>query len=637
MNLQEVLKTYWGYDSFRPLQEDIIRSVLAKKDTLALLPTGGGKSICFQVPTMVSEGICIVVSPLIALMKDQVNNLQNKGIKAAAIYSGMRPREIDIVLDNCIYGGYKFLYIAPERLETELFIERVKKMNVNLLAIDEAHCISQWGYDFRPAYIKIANVREILPDVTILALTATATDKVKTDIQQQLLFKKDAVVFQQSFERKNLSYSVLYDEDREGKLKEIFIKIKGSGLVYVRTRRETKRLSDLLKKYKFSADFYHAGLDVSIRMKKQEKWIKGQTRIMVCTNAFGMGIDKPDVRVVIHWDIPESLEAYYQEAGRAGRDEKKSYAVLLYRKADKKKLLELHEKSFPEIKLIKKVYQAIGNYLQLAVGSGQDISYDFNLADFCGNYNMNVAETYAAMKVLEQNEYITLTDNIYSPSRIKVIVGKEDLYKFEVANRKFEPLIQLILRTYGGVYDEYVNINESVLAGKLKMEKKEVEKTLEYFERSNLIFYEKQTSIPRLTYLKPRADEKNLIINEKYLKERKVILQDKLQAVIDYVERIDRCRSGMLLAYFGENNTKNCGQCDVCLGRNNIVLSEKKFNEIYTEIKKLTDSKSIFSKNELIIYLKKYRKTDVLKTVRWLQDQGLIQELEDKKGQWKVR
>lgn len=637
MNLQEVLKTYWGYDSFRPLQEDIIRSVLAKKDTLALLPTGGGKSICFQVPAMVSEGICIVVSPLIALMKDQVNNLQNKGIKAAAIYSGMKPREIDIVLDNCIYGGYKFLYIAPERLETELFIERVKKMNVNLLAIDEAHCISQWGYDFRPAYIKIANVREILPDVTILALTATATDKVKTDIQQQLLFKKDAVVFQQSFERKNLSYSVLYDEDREGKLKEIFIKIKGSGLVYVRTRRETKRLSDLLKKYKFSTDFYHAGLDVSIRMKKQEKWIKGQTRIMVCTNAFGMGIDKPDVRVVIHWDIPESLEAYYQEAGRAGRDEKKSYAVLLYRKADKKKLLELHEKSFPEIKLIKKVYQAIGNYLQLAVDSGQDISYDFNLADFCGNYNMNVAETYAAMKVLEQNEYITLTDKIYSPSRIKVIVGKEDLYKFEVANRKFEPLIQLILRTYGGVYDEYVNINESVLAGKLKMEKKEVEKTLEYFERSNLIFYEKQTSIPRLTYLKPRADEKNLIINEKYLKERKVILQDKLQAVIDYVERIDRCRSGMLLAYFGENNTKNCGQCDVCLGRNNIVLSEKKFNEIYTEIKKLTDFKSIFSKNELIIYLKKYRKTDVLKTVRWLQDQGLIQELEDKKGQWKVR
>ena len=408
----DILKQYWGFDSFRPLQEDIIQSVLDGKDTLALLPTGGGKSICFQVPALVKEGICIVISPLIALMKDQVYNLQKRGIAAVAIFSGMHYKDIDRILDNCIYGNTKLLYLSPERLTSDLVRERIKKMKVSLIAVDEAHCISQWGYDFRPPYLQIAEIREYLPKVPIMALTATATPEVVKDIQEKLEFKRGEV-FQQSFLRENLAYVVLEEEGKMEKLFKVLTGVRGSGLVYVRNRRKTKEIAMFLKKYRITADYYHAGLTNEERSQKQEAWINDKIRIIVATNAFGMGIDKPDVRVVVHMDLPDSLEAYFQEAGRAGRDGQKSYAVLLYNQGDKLDLERRFELSFPPLKEVRLTYQALGSYLQLAVGSGEGESYDFDLVEFSRVYGFSTVKTFNCLKVLERAGWIALSESIY--------------------------------------------------------------------------------------------------------------------------------------------------------------------------------------------------------------------------------
>lgn len=469
MDILGILRKYWGYGAFRPLQENIIQSVLAGRDTLALMPTGGGKSICFQVPALAQDGICIVVTPLIALMKDQVENLKERGITAVAIYSGMRKREVDIALDNCIYGPVKFLYLSPERLTSEMVRERIRHMRVNLFAIDEAHCISQWGYDFRPPYLQLSDLRELHPDVPYLALTATATPDVVTDIQEKLGFR-NGVVLKKSFYRENLAYMVLHEEDKQRRMLRIIRKLGGSGIVYVRNRRETQETARFLVNEGISADFYHAGLPSEERTAKQDNWKAGHTRVIVATNAFGMGIDKADVRFVIHLEPPDSLEAYYQEAGRAGRDGKKAHAVLLYQDADLTQLKKNFQDSFPSVASIRKVYQYLGNYFQLAYGAGENLTLDFDIGEFCQRYQLETIPVLNALKFLERDGWVLLTESVYLPSRIKFEVPPDELYKFQVENQQLDGFIKMILRAYGGAFDHYIPIREQELSRKFGLD-----------------------------------------------------------------------------------------------------------------------------------------------------------------------
>ncbi len=582
----KILEKYWGYKTFRPLQEDIINAVLQGQDVLALLPTGGGKSICFQVPAMAKEGICIVVSPLIALMKDQVENLVKKDIKAIAITSAMHKREIDIALDNCVHGDIKFLYLSPERLETEIVKVRLQKMNVNLIAIDESHCISQWGYDFRPSYLKIAELRELLPNVSVLALTATATKEVVKDIQEKLRFKKENV-FQKSFERKNVAYIILQEEDKLARLLKIANNVKGTGIVYVRNRKKTQDIANYLKSNKISADFYHAGLDAKRRDEKQSDWIQNKTRIIVCTNAFGMGIDKPDVRFVVHIDLPDSLEAYFQEAGRAGRDEKKAFAVLLYNNADKIELQRNVEMSFPTLEEIKQTYQAIANYYQLPTGSGLGVTYDFDISILCDTYNLKAITVFNSLKFIEREGYVTLTDALFQQSRIKLEMNRDDLYKFQLANVKFDSFIKLLLRSYSGLFDNFVKINEYDLSKKLNINRDTVHKQLNYLQQVKLLTYLPQTELPQLTFTQARVDARDLSLSKEnfsLLKQRAI---ERMEAVIHYAESNHKCRSQILLAYFGETNTNRCNQCDVCLEENKKVLHTDEFEKISEQLKAL--------------------------------------------------
>ncbi len=563
MTATEILKKYWGFDVFRPLQEEIIQSVIKKQDTLALLPTGGGKSICFQVPAMMKEGICIVVSPLVALMKDQVENLKAKGIEAIAIYAGMGKREIDILLDNCIYGNIKFLYLSPERLLSELVRVRISYMNVNLIAIDEAHCISQWGYDFRPPYLKIKELREILPDTPVLALTATATPEVRTDIIEKLEMK-EAQVFVKSFSRKNLSYVVFNLDDKHKKLIEICKNVKGCGLIYVRNRRETAEVANFLQRNNISADFYHAGLEKDSRFQKQEDWKQDKIRVMVATNAFGMGIDKPNVRFVIHLDLPESLEAYYQEAGRGGRDEKRAFAVLLTNKADQMILEAKYAESFPSVDEIKKVYHYLGNYYQLAYGAGQGLNFDFDLAAFCKRFSIGVIKTMAALKFLERDGYLVLSENIFIPSRLMFTVGHEDIYRFQIENAVFDPIVKTIQRSYGGAFDGYVKISESDLSNRLRISYNDVIAYLKKLQEYEVISYLPQTDQPQLQLVTPRLDMLHLDVDAKFIQLRKQIQSTQIEAVLAYASNTI-CRSIQLLTYFGESGAEKCGVCDVCL------------------------------------------------------------------------
>jgi ATP-dependent DNA helicase RecQ len=558
-----ILNKYWGFDNFRPLQEEIIRSVLDGKDTLALLPTGGGKSICFQVPALCMDGICIVVSPLIALMHDQVDNLKRRGIPAIAVTSAMRKKELDIALDNCVYGKIKFLYLSPERLQTELARVRIGKMKVNMIAVDEAHCVSQWGYDFRPPYLQIADLREICPDVPILALTATAIPKVVEDIQEKLLFSKKNV-FRTSFGRSNLAYIVKKTEDKISPLIKLAQQTEGSGIVYARSRRKTMEVATLLYKNNVSATFYHAGLSSDERNKRQQQWLKGEAKVMVATNAFGMGIDKPDVRFVVHLDLPDSPEAYFQEAGRAGRDGKPSGAVLYYNPKDVDDLERNFEASFPPLEEIRRTYQALANMYEVPVGSGAGMTLIFDQERLCKTYKLETVKVFNSLKFLEKEGYLAISDAVMTPARMKMIASHDALYNFQVQNSALEELIKTLLRMYAGLFDEYVRISEKDIARRVNKSEAEVISILKDLEKKDLLNYIPQNDRPLFTFLLPRVDAKTLYISPEHLIERKKIAAGRMNAMISFISDEKTCRQALLLDYFGEAGAAECGKCDVC-------------------------------------------------------------------------
>lgn len=615
----KILKQYWGYDKFRPLQEDIIHSVCEGKDTLGLMPTGGGKSLTFQVPTMAIDGLCIVVTPLIALMKDQVDNLRQRGIKALAVYSGMSRQEIITTLENAILGDYKFLYVSPERLGTELFISKLKEMNVCLLVVDESHCISQWGYDFRPSYTKISEIREYIPGVPILALTATATPEVIEDIQSQLHFRKKNV-FKKSFERSNLSYIVRETENKEASLVNIVEKVKGTTIIYVRSRQRTKETADYLIQNGFSADYYHAGLNSSDKIRKQNAWKNNETRIIVCTNAFGMGIDKPDVRLVIHMDLPNSIEEYFQEAGRAGRDEKRAYAIILYTKTDTTKLKKRITDEFPERDFIIRIYEVLAYFFQVAEGYGLDMTFNFNLHQFCAVYKTPLLPTHNALKILDLAGYIEYTDEVDNRSRLMFTIYRDELYHYNF-DRDYEQLINVILRLYTGLFANYVTINEGEIGLRLNKSQKEVYEMLKLLTTRNILDYIPHKKTPLITYTVPRIDKKYLRIPRTIYEDRKKRFETRIQAITDYAGRNDICRNRVLLLYFGEKNPKDCGQCDVCKAKNDSGLTNKKFNDIASGIKECLDDKEL-NIADIIKILPQYKETEITTVIRFLVNRG---------------
>ena len=572
-NIHEILAKYWGYGQFRPLQQEIIEAVLAKNDVLALLPTSAGKSICFQVPALATEGICLVVTPLIALMKNQVENLRKRGIKAEAIFSGMHKQEIDTLLDNCIYGNIKFLYVSPERLSNTLFIERAKQMNINLLAIDEAHCISQWGYDFRPPYLKIAEFKNQVNPVTTIALTASATKEVALDIIDKLALNQTSQ-FRLSFARKNISYSVLNTEDKDKKLLEIVSKIKGTKIIYVRSRKRAKSTSDWLNGKGFNSDFYHAGLNLDQRNQKQDLWIKGTTEIIVATNAFGIGIDKSNVRLVIHLDLPESLEAYYQEAGRAGRDELKAYAVILYNEIDGQNLIQKIEESYPAIEYLRRVYQMLANYYHLAVGTAEGETFAFNTSDFQQNFQLKPTELANALKLLETEGFILMNDAYRNASKIQILISNNELYNFRIKNEKMDSFLKLILRMYGGdLFTDFQQISETEIAKKYLLPLPEIFKILDLLHSQKIINYLKMSSLPTVTFLTYRYDSKILPIKEKEILLRKNRDLNKANSMIHFAENTTICRSKMILEYFNETAILDCGICDYCINKKRALVS----------------------------------------------------------------
>lgn len=575
----KILKQYWGYTSFRPLQEDIIHSVAAKKDTLGLMPTGGGKSITFQVPALASEGICLVVTPLIALMKDQVDNLRRLGIKATAVYSGMTRHEIIKQLENCIFGGYKFLYVSPERLGTEIFNAKLQAMNVSLLVVDESHCISQWGYDFRPSYLTIAKIREQLPGVPILALTATATYDVINDIQDKLLFKEKNV-FRKSFFRENLSYIVRHTDDKLNSLVQILQKVPGSAIIYVRNRKRTKEIATFLKQAGISANFFHAGLNREEKTIRQNSWKNNECRVIVSTNAFGMGIDKPDVRLVVHIDMPGSLEEYFQEAGRAGRDEKKAYAVALCSGVDNAKLKKRFADEFPDKPFIYRVYEALGNYYQIAVGYGYETVHDFSLTDFCSVFKFSILQAHHALKILELSGYIEYTEEVDNSSRLIFMSTRDDLYKYLHQDKKTDDVIQTILRSYTGLFADYVYIDESLIATRSNVTQQEVYNILVGLSKYRIVNYIPRKKTPLIIYTRAREEQKYLVIPRSAYEERKERFENRILKVLEYIDEERLCRNKMLLHYFGEKKAKDCGSCDVCLAKNESGLNNAEFNVI---------------------------------------------------------
>ena len=632
--MQAILLKHWGFSSFRPLQEDIIRSVIEGNDTLALLPTGGGKSLCYQVPGMAKDGLCIVVTPLIALMKDQVQALKLKGINAVGIYHGMSKVEIDNAIDNCVYGNVRFLYLSPERLVTDMMRSRLTKMNVSLLAVDEAHCISQWGYDFRPPYLRIAEIRELIPNTPVMALTATATTQVVEDIQEKLDFK-DANVFQKSFERKNLAYMVFREEDKLNKLLKICRKQNGTGVVYVRNRRRTREIAEWLKQQKVGADFYHAGLSALERDAKQDAWMKERTRVIVSTNAFGMGIDKPNVRFVVHMDLPDSPEAYFQEAGRGGRDGNKAFAILLFNETDTDSLKQFLERSYPSIKDIKKVYNCLGNSFQLAIGSGKDQSFSFDVFDFARKYNFDPFLVFAAIGFLEKEGYLGSSDALANPSRLMIMVSNEELYRFQVANPRYNPFIKMLLRSFTGLFTEFTKIREDDIARRTGMSRNAVRKTFQELHKMNILHYKEQNEKPVITFLEERLAASDLRISKEVYRERKVFARKRMEAMIDYVSSETKCRSLFLLAYFGEKGKKRCGQCDVCLERNQAGVSAYEFNRVVKAIKPLILSEkhtleTLMNAMDLMLPEEK-----ILNVIRYLIDNGKISENDDGVLSWK--
>ena len=619
--IHEILKQFWGYDEFRPLQEEIIRSVADRKDTLGLMPTGGGKSITFQVYSLSVDGICLVVTPLIALIKDQVENLRSKGIKVLAIYSGMTAREIDIALNNAIYGDYKFLYVSPERLASEKFREFLIRMKLNLITVDEAHCISQWGYDFRPSYLTISDLRKLFPETPILALTATATQKVVEDIQEKLLFREKNIL-QTSFRRDNLIYMVRNKEDKMGYLTDTIRKAKGTGIVYVRSRKKTREIAQMLQQQNIAADYYHAGLAPDLRSVKQDKWMSGEIRVIVATNAFGMGIDKADVRFVIHLDLPDSLEAYFQEAGRAGRDGKKSVAVLLYNNTDKRRLHKMVTDSFPAIDVIRSVYNSVCNYLMIAIGSGKGGIFSFRIEDFSKRFGFQITAVYHSLKLLERQGYVSYVENTDNYSRIFFSVRRDDLYKFQLGNAELDTFIKLILRSYTGVFTDFVNIDEALLARRSNMTGELVYQQLKLMAQMKMIDYIPQKKTPVIVFETERLDTNRIHISADNYQHRKVKYQSQVDSVIDYAVNDKKCRSVVLLEYFGQYGSQSCGQCDVCKGDHESGIRFADFDRISGKIHKilLSESHSI----DQIVKMIDEQEPIVIKVARWMLDNGML-------------
>ena len=622
---KEILLKYWGYSSFRENQEEIIKMIINNKDTLALLPTGGGKSICYQIPSLIMDGICIVVSPLISLMKDQVEDIKSKGIKAITITSDLDFKEVDIALTNCIFGGYKFLYISPEKLQNELVQSKISEMNVNLIAVDEAHCISEWGHNFRPSYRNISLIREIHPNSPVIALTATATKDVVSDIQENLDFKKPNLV-QSSFYRENLSYIVIKEQDKKRKLINILNKIHGSAIVYVKSRKDCEKISKILVENNISANYYHAGLNIDQRNKRQENWKKSKSRVMVATNAFGMGIDKSDVRLVIHFHIPSTIESYFQETGRAGRDEKESFAVLLYNSTDEKYLRDFVELHFPSVKEIKECYQNLANHFQIAVNNGGEENFDFDLSDYSEKYKTNSLRTYNILRYLEKENYLKL-QNIYNNySKIHLKMEHSEIYKFQISNKYFDPYIKLLLRSYSGLFEDFVNINETLLAGRSKTNENKIIEVLKKLQELEVLDYLPKKQVTQIIYLQNRVDEKYLNLSEDKQKENKDSEIKRMNFILNYCNQNSACRTEILLSYFGEHQNFRCGKCDICRKRNKLEISDLKFAKIKKQVLIILseESKTLI---EICDLIKDFREEKIIKVINFLiENSELISE-----------
>lgn len=609
---------------FRPLQEEIINSVLLGKDTLALLPTGGGKSICFQVPALCRNGLCLVVTPLIALMTDQVENLKQRGIVAVEMHAGMHPRELEMAFEKCADGRAKFLYLSPERLETRRFREMLRGINVTLIAIDEAHCISQWGYDFRPPYLRIAEVRNIFPDVPVLALTATAVPRVVEDIQLKLAFR-ETNVFSKSFVRKNLAYVVSREDDKMKKLLRICNGVQGSGIIYVRNRRLTKEVAEFLTYHGISAGFYHAGLEPAQRLKQQHSWMNGETRIVVATNAFGMGIDKPDVRLVVHLDLPDTLEAYYQEAGRVGRDGLKAYAVMLFNDHDIINSRHHLEMAWPDTDTIRQVYQALGNYLQLPVGAGKDVSFDFDFEKFCTSYNLKPVVAFSALKILERDGYIALNDAWDDPSRLVFTCSKEDLYRYQLQHADADKILRVILRSYSGVFTDFTRISENEIARRSGIDSPKVQAQLLRMQKMGIIEYLPHKNLPQLVFVTERLHPEDVMLSKTFYSQRKKEAFAMFDSLLNYATSQHTCRSRMLVAYFGETKSVDCEVCDVCLARRRAALTEKQTQFIADTITALL-AKNHATITEIICSLPTVKENTVIAILRWLIEEGKVRE-----------
>jgi len=627
----EILKSYWGYSSFRPVQAEIINSVLKNKDILALLPTGGGKSVCYQIPALIKEGVCLVISPLIALMKDQVDQLKSRNIRADAIYSGLHYKEIERIFDNAILGDTKLLYISPERLFSENAVDKISQMNISFVAVDEAHCVSQWGHDFRPAYLKIKLIRELFPDLSILAVTATATPDVAVDIVTQLELKTVSV-FKSGFTRPQLSYAVLHEEGKLAKLFELVQKMKGSGLVYVRNRKETKETAVFLERNGIKADFYHAGIVSEERFDKQLRWLKNDIRVMVCTNAFGMGIDKADVRFVIHMNLPETLEAYFQEAGRAGRDERKAYAILLYNANDKHILETNFEYAYPPLKTIRNIYHALGSFYQIAEGAGEGMSFDFDIVVFCTNFKFEAASVYSSLKILEQAGWISLSDSFFQPPRIEIPIDREKIYNYQLANPDYDRLITAILRLHQGVFKQEVRLEEIKLSKLTGQDINEIHKRLIYLENLGLINYYPRKESPQLSFLRPRIDSQYLTIDKQRFNFLKSRAKEKLEAALSYANS-NVCRNISLLRYFGEYTEKTCGICDICVFNERSISSTDNKIRLERELTNILNSGAI-KISELLLKFKTSDKQDLLDILQYLTNEERITIAEGDKIIW---
>lgn len=621
--IHSILKQYWGFDSFRPLQEDIIQAVLLNNDVLALMPTGGGKSLCYQVPAMANEGLCLVISPLIALMKDQVEGLRRKNITAFAIYSGMSRKEVINTLKVAGESNCKFLYVSPERLETTLFKEYLPGLNISLIAVDEAHCISQWGYDFRPPYLRIAALRKELPGVPILALTASATPDVQKDICEKLEFNK-STIFRQSFERPNLSYSAFQVDAKINKILEVLKKVPGSSIVYCKSRKRTKEISDLLQLQHIPASFYHAGLLQEDRSRRQEEWISNKTRVIVCTNAFGMGIDKPDVRTVIHADVPDCLENYYQEAGRAGRDGKTSYAVLLYDNRDLSELEELAALRFPTQDTIREAYQSVSNYLQIPTGAGGGQYYDFDISDFLKKFKLASHTTLYSLKTLEQEGWLSFNEQVFLPATVGFTTHKDHLYLFEKEQPQLESLIKTLLRSYEGIFDHPVPVFEKMIAGLMKMNVEEIKKQLELLTRAGILNYQPQKDMPQIFLLRDRIKSEDIILDMVAYNKRKEQFRQRMKQMMRYIKEEAACRSRVIGSYFGDPGIRPCGICDNCLRQKSTQLTKEEFDTLHHRIINMVKYESLHTK-DLLSRLNGVKKEKAWKMLEFLQAENKIE------------